>query len=214
VLFKLFTLSLLLITFTHADNIKKGKKIYDIMCDKKGISKILYDNKDELEWQIKDKNYCSNIDDKKLKSVVLYLTNQDKLKQKESIQVPKNSKCPVCGMLVAKYPKWVATIKESDGKLYYFDGVKDMMKYYFEPKRFHHDKKEFKEIRVSDYYTLKAFDAKKAWFVIGANIYGPMGNELIPFKTENEAKKFSKEHFGKKIVSFDEINEDLVYSLD
>jgi nitrous oxide reductase accessory protein NosL len=184
------------------------------MCDKKGISKILYDNKDELEWQIKDKNYCSNIDDKKLKSVVLYLTNQDKPKQKESIQVPKNSKCPVCGMLVAKYPKWVATIKESDGKLYYFDGVKDMMKYYFEPKRFHHDKKEFKEIRVSDYYTLKAFDAKKAWFVIGANIYGPMGNELIPFKTENEAKKFSKEHFGKKIVSFDEINEDLVYSLD
>jgi nitrous oxide reductase accessory protein NosL len=184
------------------------------MCDKKAISGILYDNKEELAWQIKDKNYCSNINDKKLNDVVSYLINKDTLKQQESIKVPKNSKCPVCGMFTAKYPKWVATIKEADGKLYYFDGVKDMMKYYFDPKRFHHDKKEFKEIMVSDYYTLKPFDAKKAWFVIGANIYGPMGNELIPFKTKDEATKFLKEHFGKKIVNFDEIREDLVYSLD
>ena len=207
-LFKLFTLSLLLITFTHADNIKKGKKIYDIMCDKKGISKILYDNKDELEWQIKDKNYCSNIDDKKLKSVVLYLTNQDKLKQKESIQVPKNSKCPVCGMLVAKYPKWVATIKESDGKLYYFDGVKDMMKYYF------NHKEGITKMLVTDYYSQKVIDATKSYFVIGSDIYGPMGDELIPFLSEEDAKTFYLDHRGARVIEFEDIQEREVYKLD
>jgi len=58
----LITLSLI-ISFTNANNIKKGKKIYTIMCDKKAISTILYDNPEELEYQIKDKNYCSNINE-------------------------------------------------------------------------------------------------------------------------------------------------------
>jgi len=209
----LITLSLIF-SFTNANNIKKGKKIYTIMCDKKAISTILYDNPEELEYQIKDKNYCSNINDKKLKSVVLYLTNKNASAQKDAIFVPKGSKCSVCGMFTAKYPKWVATIKEEDGKTYYFDGVKDMMKYYFDPERYHHKEQAFTEILVSDYYTLKPITAKKAWYVIGANIYGPMGNEFIPFKTDADAQEFLKEHFGKKIVKFSEITEDLVYSLD
>jgi nitrous oxide reductase accessory protein NosL len=198
----------------YADNIKKGKKIYNIMCDKKAISTILYDNKEELKYQIKDKNYCSNINDKKLKSVILYLTNKSTPNQQDSLFVPKGSKCPVCGMFTAKYPKWTATIKEEDGKTHYFDGVKDMMKYYFDPERYHHKKQAFREILVSDYYTLKTITAQEAWYVVGANIYGPMGNEFIPFKTQSDAKEFLKEHFGKKIVKFSEISEDLVYSLD
>jgi len=209
----LITLSLIS-SLINADNIKKGEKIYTIMCNKKAISTILYDNPQELGYQIKDKNYCSNINDKKLKSVVLYLTNKNASAQKDAIFVPKGSKCPVCGMFTAKYPKWVATIKEEDGKTYYFDGIKDMMKYYFDPERYHHKKQAFTEILVSDYYTLKPITAKEAWYVIGANIYGPMGNEFIPFKTMEDAKEFLKEHFGKKIVKFDEITEDLVYSLD
>ena len=33
---------------------------------------------------------------------------------------------------------------------------------------------------------------QKAFYVIGSNVYGPMGEELIPFKNEDEAKKFMK----------------------
>jgi len=211
--FKLLIIFLTVLSI-GADDIKKGEKIYSIMCDKKAISTILYDNAEELEYQIKDKNYCIGINDKKLKLVTEYLINKDKLKKENTIKVPKGSKCPVCGMLTAKYPKWVATIKEEDGKIYYFDGVKDMMKYYFNPTHFHHEKKKFEEILVSDYYTLTPIKAKDSWFVIGSNIYGPMGAELIPFKSQADAKEFAKEHFGKKIVKFDEITEDLVYSLD
>lgn len=212
-MFKLLIIFLTVLSI-GADDIKKGEKIYSIMCDKKAISTILYDNAEELEYQIKDKNYCIGINDKKLKLVTEYLINKDKLKKENTIKVPKGSKCPVCGMLTAKYPKWVATIKEEDGKIYYFDGVKDMMKYYFNPTHFHHEKKKFEEILVSDYYTLTPIKAKDSWFVIGSNIYGPMGAELIPFKSQADAKEFAKEHFGKKIVKFDEITEDLVYSLD
>ena len=187
---------------------EKGEKIYNILCDKKAIKAIEYNSTSQLIKQIKEKNYCQNIDDKKLQLVALHLTDNTK-----TIKVPKNSKCQVCGMFIEKYPKWTTSLEDKDGKILYFDGVKDLMKFYFEPQRFSHKKKEVKEMLVKNYYTLQPINAKKAWYVTGSNIYGPMGSELIPFETKEEAKSFLNEHHGQKIVKFSEIDEELVYSL-
>ena len=128
--------------------------------------------------------------------------------QNSSLTIPKDTKCPVCGMFVAKYEKWIAAIK-TDKESFYFDGVKDMMKFYFEPTKYtkNADLKN-STISVTDYYTLEQIDAKNAFFVIGSNVMGPMGDELIPFKDENSANEFSKDHFGKKILKFNEITLD------
>ena len=121
------------------------------------------------------------------------------------IEVPKDAKCPICGMFVAKYPQWVALY---DGeKKFYFDGVKDMMKYAF-ARKLSSDK-----FYVSDYYKLSKLEATKAFYVIGSNVYGPMGSELIPFATQEEAETFSRDHNGQKVIAFDEITEALVKSL-
>ena len=40
-----------------------------------------------------------------------------------------------------------------------------------------------------------------------------MGNELIPFASEEDAKTFAKDHGGKQIVKFDEITTLLVERL-
>jgi nitrous oxide reductase accessory protein NosL len=50
--------------------------------------------------------------------------------------------------------------------------------------------------------------------VLGSDIYGPMGNELIPFKQESDAKTFNLDHRGTKVVRFRDIIEDEVYQLD
>ena len=184
------------------------------MCDQKAIPEILYDTEEELLYQIKAKKYCNHLNEKKLHLVTHYLIHQHKLQKSQKINVPTDAKCPVCGMFTAKYPKWASSLKTDTGKVYYFDGVKDLMKYYFDPKRFHHKKEGYQEILVSDYYTFKPIIAQKAWYVIGSNIYGPMGNELIPFETQADAKAFLNDHSGKKIISFDKITESLVYSLD
>jgi len=121
------------------------------------------------------------------------------------IEVPKDAKCPICGMFVAKYPQWVALY---DGeKKFYFDGVKDMMKYAF-ARKLSSDK-----LYVSDYYKLSKLEATKAFYVIGSNVYGPMGSELIPFATQEEAQNFARDHNGQKVIAFDEITEALVKSL-
>jgi len=129
-----------------------------------------------------------------------------KLSVSNKIEVPKDAKCPVCGMFVAKNPQWAAMI-ETEAKSFYFDGVKDMMKYIFT------EKNNFEKIYVSDYYTLNKLEAQKAFYVIGSNVYGPMGSELIPFASEKDALTFAHDHNGKKVVTYAEIDENFVQKL-
>jgi nitrous oxide reductase accessory protein NosL len=132
---------------------------------------------------------------------------------KGQIKVPKKAKCPVCGMFVSKYPKWAALI-DINGKEYYFDGVKDMMKFFIFDVDFPYDRNKIIKIEVTDFYTLQALDAKQAFYVIGSDVYGPMGNELIPFQTKKAAQNFMSDHRGEKIIRFDQISPKLVMGLD
>jgi nitrous oxide reductase accessory protein NosL len=128
---------------------------------------------------------------------------------------PKD-KCPVCGMFVAKYPDWVAGITFSDGSTVLFDGVKDMMKYYFNMPKYAPGKKagDIQAIHVTDYYRLEHIIGRSAFFVAGSDVYGPMGKELIPFEKEAEAQEFMKDHKGKTVLRFDQIDLPLVMGLD
>jgi nitrous oxide reductase accessory protein NosL len=128
---------------------------------------------------------------------------------------PKD-RCPVCGMFVAKYPDFIAVIAFTDGSRDYFDGVKDMMKYYFNLKKYNPAKKveDIAIIYVTDYYAMKLIDGSNAFYVTGSDVFGPMGNELIPFETMEKAKDFSEDHHGRAIFAFSEITLDAVKGLD
>ena len=188
----------------------KGKKIFESMCNVNQIKE--FNSIGEAKQYLIDNNTCKNLDSSMLQAVSIYLYNPlyaaDKSKM---INIPEDAKCPVCGMFVSKFPKWVAQIQLQDGHNHYFDGVKDMMKFYFNPTKYHaHSNEQILQMNVTDYYSLESTDGKKAYYVLGSNVYGPMGEELIPFKNEDEAKKFMTDHFGKKVVSFDEIKEEMI----
>jgi len=125
-------------------------------------------------------------------------------------------KCPVCGMFVAKYPDFVAHLVFKDGSQAYFDGVKDLMKYSFDLAKYNPAKKtaDIAGISVTDYYTLKLIDGYKAYYVVGSDVFGPMGRELIPFAEEKGAKEFLRDHNGKSLLTFPEITPALIGTLD
>jgi copper chaperone NosL len=125
-------------------------------------------------------------------------------------------KCPVCGMFVAKYPDWTMVVLFKDGSHVFFDGAKDMFKYIFNLKRYAPARKaeDIKTIMVKDYYRLSWIDAQKAWFVLGSDVYGPMGRELIPLEKETDAKEFMKDHHGKKILRFADVTAEVIKTLD
>jgi len=128
--------------------------------------------------------------------------------------VDKETRCAVCGMFVAKYPNWVVTLTLSDGETKYFDGVKDMMVFYFAPQKYGVKAgTTIGEITVADYYALTPVEAKKAFYVIGSDINGPMGHEFIPFASKSAAESFSKDHQGKEILTFEAITPEQVETM-
>ena len=75
-------------------------------------------------------------------------------------------------------------------------------------------KSKLSKVLVTDYYTQKTIDGTKAYYVIKSDVYGPMGHELIPFESLEDAKAFKKDHFAKKIVKFNELTQIEVDKLD
>ena len=124
--------------------------------------------------------------------------------------------CPVCGMLVSKYPNWVAVVDYKDGHAHFFDGAKDLFKFLPAPEKYApgHSAEQIAAIRVTDYYGLTRIDARSAYFVIGSDVLGPMGHELIPLASEADAKDFLREHKGSRILRFDEVTPALIARLD
>jgi copper chaperone NosL len=130
--------------------------------------------------------------------------------------VPKDAKCPVCGMLVAKYPDWNATVVYRDGTTAYFDGPKDLLNYFLNPRKYDPAKKraDIAAVTVKDYYSLAIIDARQAYFVVGSNVLGPMGKELIPFAKKSDADGFRADHLGRKQLRFSEVTWELLKSLE
>ncbi len=128
---------------------------------------------------------------------------------------PKN-KCPVCGMFVAKYPDFLAEILFKDGSYAVFDGTKDMFKYYFNLKKYNPRKRleDIDSVYVTDYYSLSLIDGFQAYYVIGSDVYGPMGKELIPLEKEADAKEFMKDHKGQSTLRFKDVTHETVRLLD
>jgi copper chaperone NosL len=133
--------------------------------------------------------------------------------EKKPIEAKKGDKCQVCGMFVSGYPTWIAEIIFRDGTYAVFDGPKDMFRYFFNVAKYTPGKKQsdIDAIYVTEYYSAKFMDARKGiFFVLGSDVNGPMGRELVPVDTMERAKEFMKDHRGKRVLKFEEVKrEDL-----
>ncbi len=152
-------------------------------------------------------------------AILLILTPVSSLSWGGEINPAKPSskdKCPVCGMFVAKYPDFLAQIIYRDGSRVFFDGAKDMFKYYFDIRRYHPSRKQsdIEAVYVTDYYNLSPINGYEATFIVGSDIYGPMGRELIPFEKVEDANEFMKDHKGKALMKFKDVTFPLVKGLE
>jgi copper chaperone NosL len=132
------------------------------------------------------------------------------------VKPTQKDKCPVCGMFVAKYPDFLAEVIFKDGSYTLFDGAKDMFKYLLNLRKYNTGKSvgEIDSIYVTEYYHLTLIDGHEAYYVIGSDIYGPMGRELVPVEKEPEAMEFMKDHKGKSILKFKEITLETLRGLE
>lgn len=131
------------------------------------------------------------------------------------LQVPKPKPmdlCPVCGMIVAKFPNWIAAVVWADGKVHYFDGAKDLFKFLLQLQKYAPGRQPgaVRNIVVTEFYDLTQIDGRKAYFVAGSDVTGPMGHELIPLASRADALDFQREHRGKRIFEYPQVTLEVV----
>jgi copper chaperone NosL len=134
-----------------------------------------------------------------------------------SVPAPKpDDVCPVCGMFVAKYPHWIATVVFKDGHADHFDGGKDFFKYMLDMKKYARGRtrEQIAVMAVTSYYDAARIDASAAFYVLGSDVLGPMGHELVAHAGEAGAKEFLSDHKGRRILRFADVTPALLDALD
>lgn len=123
---------------------------------------------------------------------------------------PKD-RCATCGMFVSQHPAWIASIVYADGSHRFFDGPKDLFTF-----RLQHPESIDAEVSiwVTDYYTTRPLPARDAVFVVGSDVLGPMGAELVPVASAELADSFRADHGGDAPLAFDDIDAAVVEHLD
>jgi nitrous oxide reductase accessory protein NosL len=123
--------------------------------------------------------------------------------------------CAVCGMQVANFPDWAAVITFRDGAQAWFDGPKDLFTFLLDLKQYAPKRQagDITAIQVKDYYALKHVDGRKAFYVTGSDVMGPMGKELVPFATEAAARDFLKDHHGRQVLTFPQVTSGVMAGL-
>lgn len=120
----------------------------------------------------------------------------------QPMAIPENVSCGKCGMFPANYPRWQSQIIFKDGKMTPFDGCKCMFNFLFGMNEFDktHSNDDVSVIWVKDFNSGSWINAADAYFVVGSNMMGPMGKELIPFADQVSAMKFHQEQGGNMMM--------------
>jgi len=133
----------------------------------------------------------------------------------KAVAMESADECHLCGMLITRFdgPKGEVFRKETGGQVFKFCSTRDMFSYYLDPE----NKRNVAQMMVHDMSKMpwgsegiddKYFiDAKTAWYVIGSEKTGAMGDTLASFSKQSDAQAFAKE-FGGKTISFTDINYD------
>ena len=183
-----------------------GEKLYKKKCQ--GIDSKKFATIESLHHYIESK--C-DLKERRYNIALSYYLWDGMKKGKDRVvfSYSQHDRCAICGMLVYKYPKWIAMAVTKNGKNLYFDGVKDMLRYYFSTSN-----SGIVKFYAQDYYSKRVFDLKRGFLVVGSDIYGPMGEELIPFENLEDAQSFLQEHNGVRILRFDQISRKLLKAFD
>ena len=121
----------------------------------------------------------------------------------------------MCGMFVAGYTQWVAAVVLRGGPVRYFDGPRDMFRFYFDVGRFEskRSREDVEALYVTEYYSTRMVRAETAHFVLGSDVLGPMGPELVPVQGAEAARTFSADHRGRKVLAFGDVTPELLSGL-
>lgn len=119
----------------------------------------------------------------------------------ESDGAEATARCATCGMVVAPDSGWRA-----GGDDLAFDAPKCLFRY-------RHREGDVPNAWVIEYYAQERRPAREMLYVIGTDLEGPMGRDLVPVEGREAAERLMADHHGERILAFDEVTQDVVEGL-
>jgi copper chaperone NosL len=117
-------------------------------------------------------------------------------------------------MAVAAHPNWAGAIQLTSGKTFYFCSVRCTLAASLHPQLvLGSTPSAVKEVRVPNYLAPEqSLSAPVALFVVGSDIQGPMGPELVPAASNSDASVILKRHGG-TVLHFSDVSDSTLQSL-
>lgn len=110
----------------------------------------------------------------------------------------KEERCKNCGMKIDPASPWNASLVGMDGTPVRFDTPRCAFTYWRSGKM------EAKDLRATDYYDHQLRDSGELRFVVGGDVLGPMGPDLVPVDAPR-ARKFIQDHQADKAFAASEV---------
>jgi len=115
-------------------------------------------------------------------------------------------RCAYCGMRISPTSAWRADLELTDGTTRHFDTPSCGLRAW-RSGRFN-----AKSIRVIEYYERVWRDGNEVLFVVGSDVTGPMGPEVVPINPKL-AQKFADDHTSGRPLSLQMITLELLADL-
>ena len=113
----------------------------------------------------------------------------------------KEARCRNCGMRIDPASQWRAELVAVDGTSTAFDTPRCAL------QSWRGGKTPAKSVRVQDYYERRMHDGAEVRFMLGGDIVGPMGPDLVPVEPAL-VSKFIQDHGAERALRLDEVTLD------
>lgn len=109
------------------------------------------------------------------------------------------ARCAHCGMRVDPGSSWRAGASAADGTALVFDTPKCMV-------RIVRSGRGARDPWVIEYYSAERRPAEGLFYVLGSDVLGPMGRDLVPIEGRDRAARFLADHHGQRVLAWSEID--------
>lgn len=115
-------------------------------------------------------------------------------------------RCALCGMRVVRGAAFSSGATDANGRSVLFDSVKCMF-------RWLERHPDARDPWVTEHLTRTERPAREVYFVVGSNLEGPMGADLVPVETRERAEQVRASHRGERVVAFADVTPALLDEL-
>ena len=122
------------------------------------------------------------------------------------MQISDGDRCPVCAMPVKAHERFSAAIALSDNTVFYFCSPGCMLRAWLMPGRYlNRSGDQLSRPVAREYFSGDVVDARRALWVSGSDVVGPMGPALVALKSESQLTAFRRRHGAGRVFRLSSI---------